>query len=170
MDSAIRLQGQDVYNLTWDARVTAIRWDLLEWGVVFDLDVPISEAEDAPMRRAWLAFEGVSEITIPMLDARLPTGIRLTSSMEVGIRTDDFQVFSCWALLPVFDGNVLRRDQTSAKVSIRAQGVTGIVSRSADRGSLYGLSFLARNALATDTDMRSVLAGSGPDGSLDITG
>ena len=164
MDSAIRLQGQDVCDLTWDARVVAIRWDLLEWGVVFDLDVPVSEAEDAPMRRAWLAFEGDSEITITMLDARLPTGIRLTSSMEIGIRANEFQLFSCMALLPVFDGNVLRREQTAARMSIRAQGVTGIVSRSADRGSLYGLSLLARNALATDADLLSVLAGSCAEG------
>lgn len=82
MSSAIRLQDEDVRALTTDARIVAMRWDVLEWGVVLDLDVPVSEANDAPMRRAWLAFPGVSEITLAMHEARLPTGIWLTSSLE----------------------------------------------------------------------------------------
>lgn len=157
MESAIRLQDRETCALTTDARVVAIRWDLLEWGLVLDLDVPISEGENAAMRRAWLVFPGVSEVTMAIQDARLPTGIWLTSSLDEIPDNDGFRIFSCQALLPVFDGNTLRPIGAASTISIRAQDVFGVVSRGSDIPGEYGLLLESRQRLCADHQMLAAL-------------
>ena len=157
MCSAILLNDQETRALTVDARVVAVRWDVLPWGLVLDLDAPVAESENAPMRRAWLAFLEVGEITIPMLEARLPTGIWLTSSLQVGPDERGFRVFSCNALLPVFDGNSLRSTGVPSPLAVRARAVLGLASRDSRIGEEYGLGFESRQALCSDRDMLNSL-------------
>lgn len=157
MSSAVRLQDQEVRALTTDARIVAIRWDVLEWAVVLDLDVPVSEARDAPMRRAWLAFPGVSEITLAMREARVPTGIWLTSSLEARPDEGAFQVFSCHALLPVFDGTTPRFTEDASTLLVRAHAVLGVVSRGSQLPGELGLTYESRQALCPDRELRSAL-------------
>lgn len=152
MQHVVLLQRSQVHELTRDARVVAIRWDLLDWGVVLDLDAPVSEANDADMRRAWLAFSVVDEITVAIKEARVPTGIWLTSSLEQTSDEKGYSVFSCHALLPVLDG-----DSPSSTLSIRAQGIFGLVSRGSCRPGEYGLSFEARQSLCSDAELLSAL-------------
>ncbi len=139
--------------LARDARIVAIRWDLMEWGLVLDLDVPTSECESSAMRRAWLVFSGVSEVTIPMEAARLPTGVWLTSSLAVEGGQDGLRVYTCWALLPSFDGDELRATDAVGGISIRAQELVGVISATTDNPTEYGLSYQARTRLATDQAM-----------------
>lgn len=147
------VKEDDAFHLSRDARVVAVRWDLLEWGVVIDLDTPISEAAGAAMQRAWLVFDGVAEMTIPMDSARLPNGIWLTSSLTAETDREGFRVYTCQALLPTFDGTILRSAKSSGAIRIRAQGLTGVTSNGFDTPSNYGLSFEARDRLCTDRDM-----------------
>jgi len=81
----VELLSEDAaLDITQDARVAAIRWDLITGSVVLDLDCPISEAKNAPMQRAWLVFRGVKDMSIPLV-GRLPAGCWLTTTME-GVR------------------------------------------------------------------------------------
>lgn len=148
-----------MYSLTTDARIVAIRWDLLEWGVVFDLDTPVSESEGAAMRRAWLAFSGVAEVTLALQNARLPTGIWLKSSLESMLDDEGFRRYTCQALLPVFEGHSLRSEGMSSTLSIRAQDVVGVVSRNSEAPREYGLSFESRQRLCADLEMLKFVAG-----------
>jgi hypothetical protein len=159
MSSAIRLHDRQLRTLTTDARIVAIRWDLVEWGVVLDLDVAVSEAKNAAMRRAWLVFPGVSEMTIAIQEARLPTGIWLTSSLEELPDDDGFRIFSCQALLPVFYGNTVRPTGTSSTLSIRAQNLLGVVSQGSDIPGEHGLGFESRQRLCDDQEMLSSVVG-----------
>ncbi len=158
MTSVLPLQGSEVHAVTKDARLVAIRWDLLEWGVVLDLDVAASEAKSAVMRRVWLAFEGVAEITLAVQRARLPTGIWLTSSLDAESDDEGFSIFSCQALVPVFDGNALSATATSRTLSIRAQAVFGVRSRGAEAPADYGLTFESRQRLCSDLEMLACLS------------
>lgn len=149
----IVVEESDALALARDARIVAIRWDLVEWGLVLDLDVPTSECEGSPMRRAWLVFSGVSEITIPMEVARLPNGVWITSSFLVEGGQDGFRLYTCCAIFPNFDGNELRDAAAGESISIRAQKLVGIISAKSDNSEEYGLSYQARSRLATDQDM-----------------
>lgn len=153
MLSPTLVEGNAALALARDARIVAIRWDLIEWGLVLDLDVPTSECESSAMRRAWLIFSGVSEVTIPIEAARLPNGIWLTSSLAVEGGQDGLRLYTCWALLPSFDGNELRAADAGGDISIRAQELLGVMSAATDNPKEYGLSYQARTELATDQAM-----------------
>ena len=149
--------ADDALNLSRDSRIVALRWDLVPWGIVLDLDVPISEAEGAAMRRAWLLFSGVADVTIPMQSSRLPTGIWLTSSFAVEACAQELLLYTCRALLPEFDGNRLRENGTLGRISIRAQSLVGVVSENSSLAGEYGLALKARTDLASDQEMLASL-------------
>ena len=58
-NKAIRLYDDELFNITWDAKVVAIRWDIIPWCMLFDMETPLSEARMAPVRRSWLVFAGI---------------------------------------------------------------------------------------------------------------
>ena len=153
MGSAKRIENEAALQLSKDARVVAVRWDLVEWGLVLDLDTPISEAEGAPMRRAWLVFPGVAECTMPILAARLPNGIWLSSALRLQRDGQGFQTFRCDALLPVFEGEALQAAAASQEFSVRAQGFVGLASETTERPTQYGLSLDARRRLCSDEEL-----------------
>lgn len=72
----------DLAEVTVYARLVALRWDLKPWSLVFDLDSSISEEEPILMRRLWLCFENLSEVTLPWERVRLPAGCWLTTAIE----------------------------------------------------------------------------------------
>ena len=152
MNSARHVLG---HSLTEDARVAAIRWDLMEWGLVFDLDVPISEAHEAPMRRGWLVFLGVAECTIPILNARLPNGIWLSSGLAERADDEGFRTYSWSALVPVFEGDEPKPSPVQ-QISVRAQSLVCIVSSESISPNPFGLGFDARRQLCSDEEMLRV--------------
>ncbi len=46
-----------------DARAVSLRWDLIPWCLTLDLDTPLDESYNSPLRRAWLIFVGISELS-----------------------------------------------------------------------------------------------------------
>ena len=93
------------------------------------------------MRRVWLVFRGVDEVTIPLRGTRLPTGIWLTSPFGAEDAEGEFRSFTCRALLPTFDGNVLRPAGTPGEISLLAQELVGVVSTRAETPTDYGLTW-----------------------------
>ena len=88
-----RLTEEEACVILCDARIVGIRWDIVPWSMVLDLDVRVSEEEGAQVRRVWVAFSGVSTLSLSLTNARLPTGLFVTSEMWVDeLVTDHFKV------------------------------------------------------------------------------
>jgi hypothetical protein len=155
-EKIIKIEKTEVYNLTKDARLVGIRWDIVPWGLVLDLDAPVSEKERSPVRRAWLVFHGLSELNFPLINTRLPNGCWLNSSLSCSPLPNDFTDFVFIAIVPHFVGNIVDGKPTK-EVVIRAKQVTGIVSASKSAPNDDGLTWEERNRLATDAEMRSGL-------------
>ena len=56
------------------SKVVSLRWDVLRWGLVFDMDVALSESQTAPLYRAWLVYSGISDMSLPIGDCRMGLG------------------------------------------------------------------------------------------------
>jgi hypothetical protein len=150
----IMLEENEILKLTQDARIAGIRWDVIPWCLVLDLDVPISEARQAPMRRAWIVFHGVSELTFPAQDARLPNGCWLTSTSSLTAVPTDYRMFCVLALMPRFIGNESSAISAVEKIVICARRMVGVVSSASATPGDSGLAWENRIALATDEEMR----------------
>jgi hypothetical protein len=152
------LDGEALRGITLDARVAALRWDVVPWGLVIDLDSPASEAKDAPMRRAWLAFPGLSELSWPFAGARLPNGCWLTSRITCVAVDAKFREYRFLALLPRFSGDDVIVGVPSQEVMIRSMGMVGIASEETSPPTAYGLPWAERISLARDEEMVVALA------------
>lgn len=161
--SGARLVGDDVAReLTRNARVVAIRWDLVPWALVLDLDAPESEERAAPLRRVWLVFEGVSDISWPMERARLPNGCWLNSEVvatPVGSEVE----FSVSALLPQFGDDERVQGRPAQIIIIRGQALQTVRSNASAVVLDRDLSRAERLDIASDEEMLAALPGN--DGS-----
>jgi hypothetical protein len=148
-----RLSDDELVLGPRDARIAAIRWDILPWGLVLDLDARLSEAQDSPLRRVWLAFDGVAEMTLELLDSRVPNGIWITSGIEVTEVSERFRDYSFLALLPTHAPDDTLVGRASRSVTIRAMNLVGVASRASTAArESGGLGWAQRVALARDED------------------
>jgi hypothetical protein len=148
-----RLENHDeIMELTVDARVVALRWDLAPWGLVVDLDTPVSEARRAPVRRAWLIFSGLGDLTWPLQSARVPNGCWVTTPIMESPAVEKMRVFSFFALLPQFDEADRPPPNPSAEITITALSIDALVSTGATPPGPHGPSWSERTALATDLE------------------
>jgi hypothetical protein len=53
MTNVIELPTEEALWITDDARLVALRWDLLPYALVLDLDVAVQGSQGGLMRRAW---------------------------------------------------------------------------------------------------------------------
>lgn len=163
MTGVVRVEGPGLLTLTRDARVVAIRWDLVPWGLVLDLDVPVSEGEGVPIRRAWIVFSGVSDITWPMRQSRLPNGVWLGSAV-VTTPFESETEYSFTALLPTFRDDGTAETSPSHVVVVRAQGLRAVASVNAVPPGECGPAWADRTALARDEDLLAALVESQSEG------
>jgi len=156
MKQVVSLPSEETLRATLDAKLVAIRWDLIPWSMVFDLDVPTSEAKNAGIYRAWIVFKGMSQLTFPSHGARLPNGCCLTSILTCESRPDGFQDYAVTGILPIFDGNGLSDARQSARIVVCAQGIKGLRSESSAIPSEFGLPYATRIALASDAELQAM--------------
>jgi hypothetical protein len=152
---------EETQLLTLDARVMAIRWDVIPWSLVLDVDVPVSEAEAAPIYRAWIVFNGVLEIYWPLLGTRLPNGCWLTSAINIEDLPDDFHEYSFFALLTRFapDDSVIETPNEDRSIRIIAKRYYGIRSIETKVPSDYNtITRKERISLATDEEFLQALS------------
>lgn len=71
----------EISLLVQDARTWSIRWDLIPWSLVLDVDLE-NESLSLP-RRAWLIFEAVSALTLPLSQINSPMGLWITSEIKI---------------------------------------------------------------------------------------
>ena len=138
-----------------DACIVGIRWDLVPWGLVLDLDVPASEEREAPVHRAWIIFSGLSEISWPLESARIPNGCWITSAGDLE-KVGEYQRVTFLALLGKL-GDAESGGQVARRVSIDATQVFGAWSLRTADATNGRLSRESRLALASDEDLLSVL-------------
>jgi hypothetical protein len=150
---AVPLSGEAVLGITWDAKLVSIRWDLIAWCLVLDMDSPLSEGKDVPMRRAWLVFEGMHEISWALDHARLPNGCWLTSSVEPVAQPDGFTLFRITSLAPIFDAGGSVEKWPQRDLCVRAKSVSAVVSEESAISGMCGLDREVRLGLASDADM-----------------
>lgn len=142
-----------------DARLVGIRWDLVGWGLVFDFDKPVSEEKNSPMCRAWVVFDGVSEICFPFENSRLPNGCFFTSGFSSVELPKKFFKFSASVLLPSYDSDDQCLEPVAKEISVKAKSMFGIRSIcKAEADTNFGwLTHESRNKLVGDDDMLEVL-------------
>jgi hypothetical protein len=144
-------------NLTWDARIAAIRWDLIPWALTLDLDLPVSEAADAAMKRVWIIFDGVVDVTIPLVTSAVPNGIYLTSALSRQQESEKIILFSCDAMLA--HKSSPKELTARSVIQIRAMAMRGVVSERSEKPNEFGvLDYAAKNLLASDAEMFEALA------------
>jgi hypothetical protein len=160
MTRALLVTDDQARAFTRDARVVAIRWDLVQWALVLDLDAPdAAEGNAVPLRRVWLVFEGVSDISWNMDRARLPNGCWLNSEI-VPVPVDGDVEFRISALTPQFGPDERVQGRPTQTVAIRAQALHAVRSEAGTLVRDRDLSRAERIQLASDEEMLAALAGS----------
>jgi hypothetical protein len=153
----VSLTNDQVLNLTIDARVVAFRWDVIPWCLVLDLDVPVADGDRTSMKRAWIIFSGIASITWSLLDARLPTGVWLTSAIWSLSAKNGLFDYHVHALLSQLNDDDTVKERTAQKVIIRAQGVRAVISKNSAKAELFGLAWSDRASLVTDQEFIDLL-------------
>jgi hypothetical protein len=155
------LTDQEAAHAAVDARVAALRWDLVPWSLVLDCD-----AGQSSLARLWIVFEGLDTVTLPCDDARIPNGIWIAGEIGIEPGMDGLSDFSFLALLPRHDerGDVTGRPSRLA--TIRARRMLGVRSTGgAPPGPYDSLARMERLALASDDQMLAAIAAVDPGGS-----
>lgn len=147
------LTADELWEFPADSRLVAIRWDLLEWGLVLDFDAPESEAADARMHRGWLAFDGVSDMTVPIRRSRLPTGCFTSGGVAQSDSDGELSEYVLSALFPTFDENGAIEAGPAKDITIKALRVVGVLSVASAAPGPNGLTYRDRVALANDQSM-----------------
>ncbi len=139
-----------------DARLVAIRWDVIPWAVVLDLDAPESEAAGAPVHRMWIVADGIRDLSWSLARARLPTGCFLTSEAFIARDADGRATFTASTLTPAFtdDGQVV--GDVHSELIVRSQGLVALGSRRAAAPGEHGLAWQVRHSLASDEELASI--------------
>lgn len=157
MNVVRKLSYEETIKITIDSRVVAIRWDLKPWSLVLDLDVRFSENPSASLFRAWVVFDGVSELSWPLDNTRLPNGCWLTSGIMVAEESNSFRNYNVWGLLPSFDADGSVLEPASKLINIKAQEVIGVCSVNQVKSNDGCLDRKQRLELATDDDLLSLI-------------
>jgi hypothetical protein len=153
----VKIDQTTALDLADLSRLVAIRWDLVQWGLVLDLDCSEFPDGDGDSRRGWLVFEGVSELTWSLRKSRLPTGLMLTSAIEVSTTESGMREYCIRHLAPTLN----ERDEVEGNpaniLTISAQSMSGFISSLTVAPKDSWPSYEERNALATDADFLFVL-------------
>lgn len=144
-------------DLFVSARVTALRWDLVPWGLVLDVNAQTTEQESARLHRGWIVFEGVSDLFAPFNNSRLPMGFwvySFTSEFKEGWAYSSFS-----AQVPTYDDEVEKFDDHGMKrFSVKSKGVTAVISDDSATGDEYrNLDHQTRQQLGSDDEFLQAL-------------
>lgn len=166
------MSEDEIFDSTQNGRIVALRWDLLAWGLVLDLDAPVSEGT-VPARRVWLVFVGLDNIfcdplTLAPKDEpfmpidfkalsgfRLPRGIPAVSPLWVTPGEAGFFEYQFMAQLAQYDHSDRHVGRETRRVVVVAQNLVGVCSLETAffEGSERSFSRAQRNLLASDDEL-----------------
>jgi len=128
MEKVNLLDEADALKLTRRAVIVGIHWNTIPWTLILDIDAELWSGTEYVVCRAWMAFTGFSQISLPINNLRLPQGILTNYDMKyepVANHSKAYQI-SCYAI---------SEDDISESFEIRiiATGViTGVSKQSAE--------------------------------------
>jgi hypothetical protein len=136
-----------------DAKIVAIRWDLIPWSLVLDCDAPVQEdVEDPLICRAWAIFNGMHEISWTVDSARLPNGIFMAGALVVSESLKGFLRYELSILAPNFSSTNKLNNNPHSKLTIIAKRLMVATSITTSHFGEFGPDRRQRNALATEED------------------
>jgi hypothetical protein len=147
------LNENEALSLGKDAKIVAFRWDLVPWCLVLDLDSPVEEGANAPLRRSWMIFVGMSELSWSVEAARLPNGVFMTNALMVSEIPNDFHQYVLPLLAPKFGVQGDMADNPHNRMSLKAKRLVGAISTATACFGEHGPDRKQRDALATDEDL-----------------
>lgn len=150
MDSSEVVMEFEDCSFACDARVAALRWDLIEWALVLDVDYCTSEAAGAPLGRGWIVFEGLVDISLVLANARLANGLWIDSEIDIQQDKDGFNRYSMGALLIDILPDGSTRRSAGDRITIRAQRLVALRSERTLATTRGYLKLAERQALASD--------------------
>lgn len=161
-NKVIRIAADELFIARMNTKIAAIRWDLIPWGLVLDVDVmheddPDYEADEHLMKRGWVVFWGIDGITWTFENDRFPTGCWVRGGLDIEPVADGFQNYSFRILTGRFNKNGEPLRPAYEDVTICAKRAAGVISRRSTACEAYGLSREARQTLASDDEMLSAL-------------
>jgi hypothetical protein len=145
--------------VTLNARLAALRWDVIPWSLVLDLDVPDFETENSPMKRVWIILTDISELSFPLNNTRVPNGCWLTSQVNCSVLPNGFNDYEVCCLLPSFNNDDVVQNLPTKKIVIRAKEITGFSSVKSGKAMNRILDINCRTALANDIDFLNAYEG-----------
>lgn len=135
-----------------DARVAALRWDVVPYALVLDLDV-VEQAMRSRVRRAWIAFDGLSDFTWPFDKVRVPRGWFSTSCLRRQESHAGFTSFRFTVLAPQYAADSASAVRASSEVEVIAKSVQGVISIEAAQVDASGPTYEQRVAVASDQEL-----------------
>jgi len=148
-------------SLSTDAKIVAIRWDLIEWSLVIDLDAladpkaPTNDIKSRSFFRVWIVFLNISEISWPLSDSRIPTGCWLDGAFDIysnPLPLDN--TYTARVFAPVFCENKIVPGRARISLSVCAQSHAMIVSSTHILGNEHrNTNYVDRQLAAPDCDM-----------------
>lgn len=148
-----QLASTETKAIVRDARIVAIRWDLIEWSLVLDLDIPVLEAMESLRRRAWAVFEGISDVSLELNHQRLPRGIEVVGDAMENQSNDGFNTYT----MPFISMDRNEKVEWS-DFEIRARGLFGLASEATYPSES---SHSIRTQHASDENFLELLSGHG---------
>lgn len=159
-EAVVVLVGAERLGVAQDSRVAAIRWDVLPWGLVLDLDSPLSEAPATEFRRVWLCFHGLGAVTWPFQEARVPTGCWIITEFAMGTTSAGLLSYSFSTMLPAGATGDLVLEGAKRVVEIQAQSFSVLASRKSALPNTEGhLDWEGRTQLASEASFVHCLRG-----------
>jgi hypothetical protein len=147
------LDRAETMESTLDARIVALRWDLLAWDLVLDCDLPaFGERDSNAIKRGWIVFDSVGEISLTLDSARLPRGIIAVSSIGESPLGDNCSEFNISVLIPRFSEDDKLVGNPGGVLTISAKSVLTVRSIAIGDFGEHSGDVFQRNSLADDND------------------
>lgn len=158
MTEVRRLLPAEAMTIARDAKIVALRWDLVPWGLVLDVDAVVPERGEGVVTRAWLVFYGVGDVSWRFDQARLPNGCWISSLVSETREDGELCMYRFRALLPRFSPADQLLAPLESDVAIQAMAIHGAIAQEfGHHDGFRNLPWAARQQIATDERLLSVL-------------
>jgi hypothetical protein len=151
------LKDVEALWLCKDAKLVSFRWDLIPWSLVLDMDSPIGEITNAPIRRAWMVFVGISEFSWTVASARLVNGLFATNWALTSELPDGYHEYSLPLLTPKFDAQNKMASNPHNELKLTAKRLIGAASTATAYFGQHGPNRDQRDTLATEEDFLNAI-------------
>ena len=157
-EAVILLEGNEALNIAIDARIVSLRWDLIEWALVVDIDYKVKvDLSASSTGRAWLIFDDITDVSVDFDQARIPNGISsihgITSTYVDQIYTD----FFLFVLAPKYDMKNNMQKNPLSEVKLRAKKLRVVKSKRTSVFGQFGPNFNERQSLASDPEFLAAI-------------